>query len=375
LVRLVAFAVFLVLVFGVGEAGSAPPRTVTSELDRMLDAGAITQADHDARLKTWHDALAARAKLTGRRRIELSGVISNLAGIAARGSLTVSRLSPLFKTVAANTAWWTKGPLLACAERVGFQGSELVWQYYAGQGIQLQMLANFGKANALASDPKYRDRLGLLLHELAPLASKRGAGMAWEYQFRFGIGKPPWASAMAQATALQAFARGSQLLSDPSLLEVARSGLPLFRESPPVGVKLPTKVGTHFLIYSFDKRLHVLNAFVQTLNGLFDYAKLSGDPQAQALFAAGDREAQREVPKADTGTWSLYAPGRPSDLNYHRVLRDFLSSLCKRTGTGVYCATATRFTRYLRHPPPLVRRPTIGCKPRTGVRLPAAYRP
>ena len=73
----------------------------------------------------------------------------------------------------------------------------------------------------------------MLLGELAPLASRRGAGMAWEYQFRFGIGKPPWASAMAQATALQAFAKGSQLLGDPALMEVARSGLPLFRSRRP----------------------------------------------------------------------------------------------------------------------------------------------
>ncbi len=116
---------------------------------------------------------------------------------------------------------------------------------------------------------------------------------------------------MAQATALQAFAKGSQLLGDPALLDVARAGLPLFRESPPVGVKLPTKSGTHFLIYSFNRHLHVLNAFVQTLNGLFDFGKLSGDPEAIALFSAGDAEARREVPKADTGRWSLYAPGRP----------------------------------------------------------------
>ncbi len=379
--RLVALAALLLALAGAGEASAMPlshtaaARTVTSELGRMLAAGAITQEDHDARLRTWHEALAARARLTGQRKRELSGVIANLAGMAARGSLTVSRLNPFFATIAANTRWWTEGPLLACAQRVGFAGSELVWQYYAGQGIQLQMLANFGKANALASDPRYKDRLGVLLRELVPLASKRGAGSAWEYQFRFGAGKPPWASGMAQATALQAFAKGAQELGDPSLLDVARAGLPLFRESPPVGVKLQAPRGTHFLIYSFDRHQHVLNAFIQTLNGLFDFGKLSGDPTAQALFASGDREARREVPKADTGRWSLYAPGRPSDLNYHRVLRDFLRSLCQRTGTTVYCRTAARFTRYLRHPPPAQKRPTIGCTPRSGVVLPAAYRP
>lgn len=353
-------------------AAAAP--TVSAELDRMLGAGAITAQEHDARLQSFRDALAAYRSLSGIRKGELGGVIANLEGMAARGSLTVSRLRPFFATLDANRRWWTEGPLLACAQRVGFAGSELVWQYYAGQGIQLQMLANFGKANALATDERYHDRLGLLLRELAPLASKRGAGVAWEYQFRFGIGKPPWASAMAQATALQAFAHGSQLLADPALMDVARAGLPLFRTAPPVGVKLPTPRGTHYLIYSFDPHLHVLNAFIQTLVGLYDYAKLSGDAAATTLFDAGDREARHEVPRADTGHWSLYAPGRPSDLNYHRVLRDFLRSLCQRTGTAVYCSTATRFTRYLRHPPPAQQRPTIGCKPLPAATLPIASR-
>jgi len=368
--RFVALAVLALALGGASDAAAAP--TVTGELDRMLAAGAIALEEHDARLQSFRDGIAAERSLSGVRRRELGGVIANLRGMAARGSLTVSRLQPLWATLEANRRWWTEGPLLGCAQRVGFEGSELVWQYYPGQGIQLQMLANFGKANALAGDERYRDRLGLLLRELAPLASKRGDGIAWEYQFRFGGGKPPWASGMAQATALQAFARGSQILGDPALMDVARAGVPLFREPPPVGVRLPTPRGTHYLIYSFNKRLHVLNAFVQTLVGLYDYATLAGDSVAMTLFRTGDRQARREVRRADTGRWSLYAPGRPSDLNYHKVLRDFLSSLCKRTGTAVYCSTATRFTGYLLHPPPLVKRPTIGCTPRPAATLPAA---
>ncbi len=70
--RFVAFAVFLVLVCGVEKAAAAP-RTVTSELDRMLAAGAITQQDHDARLKTWQDALSRP------RQAELAGAGSSSA--------------------------------------------------------------------------------------------------------------------------------------------------------------------------------------------------------------------------------------------------------------------------------------------------------
>jgi hypothetical protein len=52
---------------------------------------------------------------------------------------------------------------------------------------------------------------------------------------------------------------------------------------------------------------------------------------------------------ADTGAWSRYSlDGAESDLGYHKLVRDFLRGLCDRTGQSVYCATADRFTAYLR---------------------------
>ena len=48
-----------------------------------------------------------------------------------------------------NRQWWSNGPLLRNGARVSFQGSRLVWQYYAGEGLQIQWLGTFGKANGL----------------------------------------------------------------------------------------------------------------------------------------------------------------------------------------------------------------------------------
>jgi len=106
--------------------------------------------------------------------------------------------------------------------------------------------------------------------------------------------------------------------------------------------------GAHYLLYSFAPRLHVLNAFLQALVGIHDFATATGDPRATALFNAGDRAARRALPRFDTGAWSLYAQGgAESDLGYHRLVRDFLGSLCTRTGTGAYCGMRRRFDRYL----------------------------
>jgi hypothetical protein len=71
-----------------------------------------------------------------------------------------------------------------------------------------------------------------------------------------------------------------------------------------------------------------------------------------ALFRAGDRSARREVPRYDTGAWSLYSQGgAESDANYHTVVTDFLENLCSRTKTSVYCQKADRFNAYKRAKP------------------------
>ena len=51
----------------------------------------------------------------------------------------------------ANEPGGRRGPLFASGERVEFSGSQLVWEYYPGQGIELQILGNFGKADGLYS--------------------------------------------------------------------------------------------------------------------------------------------------------------------------------------------------------------------------------
>jgi hypothetical protein len=95
----------------------------------------------------------------------------------------------------------------------------------------------------------------------------------------------------------------------------------------------------------------VLNAHLQAVTGLYDFAQLTGDPRAQALFAAGDSEARVAVPRYDTGKWSLYSLERESDLSYHELVTTFLKNLCKRTAEPIYCDTAARFDSYLGEPP------------------------
>jgi hypothetical protein len=330
--------------------------TATREaLAGLLRSGQIDQPTHDARLKTLKRALRTSRRLTGARRLELRAVIDNTDAMAAAGALIPSRLAAVFETVERNRQWWTTGPLLSYGRRVSFSGSELIWQYYTGQGIQLQMLANFGKANALWSD---RDdgALRQLVDELAALVADRGGYPAFEYYFRFGGGEPPWTSGLSQGTAVQSLARASRRLGDPALSDLAARALAAFEKAPPDGVRDETGNGAFYLIYSFAPDLRVLNGHLQAVIGLYDFARITGDPRAQALYAAGEAEARAVLPEYDTGKWSLYSEERESDLGYHRLVTTFLGNLCRRIDDPFYCDAAARFEEYEDVPPAVTAR-------------------
>ncbi len=368
-----------------GVRAAAAKRTVRGELARMLAAGAIDRATYDARLATLLDASKLQRKLTGTRRAELGAVLGNLDAIAARGDLNVSRLPALFETVARNRQWWASGRLLSYGQRVSFQGSPLVWQYYTGEGLQIQWLGTFGKANALWKSRTHDADLRKLLDDALALSAQRAGGIAFEYLFDFDGGRPPWASGMAQSTGIQALSRGAIRLGEGRYFDAARAALGIFRTAPPSGVRIATDRGAHYLIYSFAPGMRVLNGFTQAVNGLHDFALLANDAEGKALFAAGEAQLRAELPAYDTGAWSRYSLNTEADLSYHKLARDFLDNLCSRlredvarpasgaagapqTGgalpiappgspaapvpdPAVYCGAAQRWTSYLSQPP------------------------
>jgi hypothetical protein len=276
--------------------------------------------------------------------------VDNADAMAKAKQLTPSRLNAVFATLEANTTWWSEGSIPASGARVSVNGSPVIWQYYRGQGLELQMLANFGKANALWSGKKTA-ALRTLLDQLIPLAADRGGWPAFEYYFKFGGGKPPWTSSISQGTAIQALARAGQLLADPNLTALAQQALAAFEQPPPAGVRQDTPTGPFYLIYSFAPKELVINAHLQALVGLYDVAQLTGDPRPLALFQQGDAEAQAVLGSYDTGAWSMYDQSHESDLNYHDLVTGFLQNLCKRTATAIYCDTATRFKAYRKTAP------------------------
>ncbi len=127
---------------------------------------------------------------------------------------------------------------------MSFPGSHLVWEYYPGQGIEIQWLATFGEANGYYDNGHENTQLREVLEEAIPLATQRAGGIAWEYLFHFDGGSPPWTSGLSQGTALQALSRAYSRLHEPAFLTAAKQALGIFQTPPPAGVRVATPAGT-----------------------------------------------------------------------------------------------------------------------------------
>jgi hypothetical protein len=319
-----------------GKPVSGP--SVTAALASLQRSGAIAPAIYQQDYLAYVAAVNSLKKLSGTRRSELGAVLANVRAIAAAGGFIPSRLPALFLTLERNRSWWTTGSLLASRVRISFPGSKLIWEYYSGQGIEIQWLGTFGEGNGFYSGNQ-NNNLKQLVSELIPLATKRAGGIAWEYMFQFDGGLPPWTSGLSQGTALQLLSRDWSRFKEPAVLTAAQEALGIFKTPPPSGVRVASSLGAHYLEYTYAPTDRILNGEIQALVGLYDYTSVTKDPVGLALFEAGDAEERVRTPLYDTGAWSMYDQFGESDLNYHELLTEFLQHLCERTRKGEPLAT------------------------------------
>jgi hypothetical protein len=310
----------------------------------------------------------------GQRHNELGAVVRILRGIAARGALAPDVMPMAFLTLERNTEWWgahgapasggspgEKGaqgrkckPLRfpkkkkhkkAHAARLSFPGSGVVFQWYPGMGLQVQVNGTFAEVNTLFAQntPESVAAARDTLDEMLTLATRRGDAITWEYLFPFSGAQPPWTSGLSQATAVRAYLRANRL-------GVAREAGALFGVRAPLGIRVPLgRDGNWYALYSFAPGALVLNADLNAVIALHDLARISGDPQTAALEAAGMRALGRRIKSFDLqGVWSRYEEGGPpADLNYHVLNRDLAGALCRRTGEAAICRASDSFAREL----------------------------
>jgi hypothetical protein len=335
-------------------------RAVYAALGKQLRRKQITKADYRRWRTTYVRSIRTLRRLRGARATQLRYVLTSVESLALRRLLIASRMPVAFLQLERNRQYWPRLPYPASRDQVSFKGSQILFVYFPGEGLQLHPLSTFKKANALHGFCERGEAscdeaaLRRILDEMTALAVKRGRNfIAWEYLFYFGGGTPPWMSGMAQATGIQALGRAAKLLGEPKYAETGRRALPAFETPPPIGVRTTgPRGGVHYLQYSFAPRLYIFNAFLQSLLGLYDFNRAVGDPEALRLFHDAEPEARAEVPFSDVGDWSLYNyAGHESDRDYHELLREILQSMCTRRLGQVYCEYASKYRGYQVDPP------------------------
>ena len=224
-------------------------------------------------------------------------------------------------------------------------GDGVVYRLFFGHGFQFHPLGNFAALNQHVT--RRRDEAAATLaSSLVARGVRRGGGRVWEYYFLFGGGYPPWTSGMAQAAGAQALARAGRRLGDRSLIGAAARAY----RAVPLGLLLSLAAGPWIQHYSFS-RLVVLNAHLQSVLSIWDYAAIAGDSGASGLGNRMERSAKSLFPKFDTGYWSLYSLGNEADLHYHEYVVSLLGNLARRTTDDFWERKAARFQLYLEQPP------------------------
>ena len=239
----------------------------------------------------------------------------------------------------------------------------IVYRWFGAHGLEFHPLASFGALNAVVAAQDV-EAARTLADALVARAIPRGPRLIWEYAFQFGFGRPPWASGMAQAVGAQALARAGALLQDPGLVSAAARA---YASVPPLVLQLPS--GPWIQLYGFDREV-VLNAQLQTIVSLLDYANASGNAEAAALAQQMNATAQALLPRFDTGDWSLYElRGAYATKEYELFVTNLLASLASRTQDPFWVDAAQRFHGYYYDPPqvtPGTPPPTLYPQPQDG---------
>ncbi len=345
--RLVFAAALAVALLAALPAGSAvrpaPPALIAKGLAAAVEAGRLSPGEAASYTAVLAEARGELKRVPPLRAQLLAAVIADVA--AQWRGYTRPRALTLFSTLSVNTQWLAGHKLTGPHPDIaGDDGA--VYRFFSSHGYVFHPLANFARLNSevAAGDLAGTEKLtAALLARAVPVGQK----LLWEYEFPFSTGRAPWTSGMVQAVAAQALARAGDLLSDPALLDAAdgayRAVAALLSPSSPAKPWVA--------LYSFD-RTPVLNAQLQAVLSIGDYAAIAGDPAADALAARLTDSARTLLPRFDTGYWSLYSlKGDESSLDYHDYVVALLGKIGTRTGEPAWKEVADRFRAYETQPP------------------------
>jgi heparosan-N-sulfate-glucuronate 5-epimerase len=174
----------------------------------------------------------------------------------------------------------------------------------------------------------------------------------WEYRSRL---KAPWRSALAQGQGISLLVRAYRETGATAYLEAAERAFTSFLKSTcDGGVTLTDARGNlWFEEYIVSPPTHILNGFIWTAWGVYDYFLATQSSVARDLFAQAVLTLRANLERYDLGFWSLYEqtgtllPMVASPF-YHRLHIVQLRVMHRLTGDETFTRFADKWEAYAR---------------------------
>jgi heparosan-N-sulfate-glucuronate 5-epimerase len=172
----------------------------------------------------------------------------------------------------------------------------------------------------------------------------------WEYRDRLCA---PWYSGLAQGQGISVLLRAHQITGDSAYLEAARNAFRSFNvDVQQGGVACYDERGNLWLEeYIVSPPTHILNGFMWTIWGVYDYFLATGDANARKLFDDSVQTLRHTLQDFDTGFWSLYEQSGTklkmiASPFYHSLHIVELQIMEKLTGERIFGLFADRWQSY-----------------------------
>jgi heparosan-N-sulfate-glucuronate 5-epimerase len=175
----------------------------------------------------------------------------------------------------------------------------------------------------------------------------------WDYRDTL---QAPWYSGLAQGQGVSLLLRAHAHSGDEKYLRAAEQAFaPLTRPVAEGGVLFEDEKKNLWIEeYLVDPPTHILNGFMWALWGVFDYWLARADSAAKNIFDRGVDTLLLNLPRFDTGYWSLYEQSGTrlkmlASPFYHQLHVVQLRVMSRLTGDARFVAVADRWEGYSRH--------------------------
>lgn len=153
-------------------------------------------------------------------------------------------------------------------------------------------------------------------------------------------------SSMAQGEGVSLLVRAYQESGEQKYLDAAKRAV-YFMLVPIEDGGVSIQEGEDLIFKEYTERPIVLNGWIFSLWGLFDYVKMTGDENIRAAYEKSLATLERYIPHYDLGYWTRYDYSeRITAPSYHKLHIDQFTVMYDLTGHEIFKTYLEKFRKY-----------------------------